>query len=63
MFVLDLANDATRKAAKELSGQTVVVTGGIGQRREGDGKRNETVITVMVVSVETLKKAEPLPEK
>ena len=63
VFVLNLPDEATRKAAKELSGQTVVVTGDIGQMSEGDGKRRETVITVMVVSVKTLKKAEPLPEK
>jgi hypothetical protein len=63
VFVLDLPDDATLKAAKELADQTVTVTGDISQRREGDGKRNETVITVMVVSVKTLKKAEPLPKK
>src|SRR5262249_36951900 len=63
VFVLTLADEATRTAAKELDGESVVVTGDIGQMREGDGKRNETAITVMVVSVKTLKKGDPIPQK
>src|SRR5262249_31493459 len=58
-FVLSIPDEATRKAATELVGQPVVVTGEIGLEQQGDGKRNETVVTVAVVTVKSLKKAEP----
>jgi hypothetical protein len=62
-FVLEFSDEAVRKEAKGLLGQTVVVTGEVSLGSRGNGFRKETVTQVMVVSVKTLKKAEPPAKK
>jgi hypothetical protein len=63
-FLLDLSDEATKKAAKELINQEVVVTGDLSMRQVGDGGRSgKLIMTVMWVSVKGLKKAEPPPKK
>lgn len=58
-FLLVLADDAARKAAKDLVGQVVVVEGTLEITQVGDGKRNESRATVGKVTVKSLKKADP----
>ena len=62
-FLLEFPDESVRKEAKGLLGQAVVVTGEVRLARRGNGFRNETVTLVMVVTVKTLKKAEPPAKK
>jgi hypothetical protein len=58
-FLLLLPDDATRKAAQELVGQVVTVTGdGVVGVVVSDGKRKESTRVVTQVTVKSLKKAD-----
>jgi hypothetical protein len=58
-FLLLLPDDATRKAAQELVGQVVIVTGdGVVGVVVSDGKRKESTLVVTQVTVKSLKKAD-----
>jgi hypothetical protein len=58
-FLLLLPDDATRKAAQDLVGQMVTVTGdGVVGVVVSDGKRKESTMVVTQVTVKSLKKAD-----
>jgi hypothetical protein len=58
-FLLNLPDDVTQKAAKQLVGQVVIVTGdGVRGAVVGNGKRKESTTEATWVWVKTLKKAD-----
>lgn len=60
---LTITDEATRKLAKELSGEVVVIAGDYGGCQIiGDGKRKETKATYLSIRVNSIKKADP-PKK
>ena len=58
-YLLEFPDVASRKAAKEILGQTVVVSGDLRISVEGDGKRFQHEVTVVLVKVKSIKKVEP----
>jgi hypothetical protein len=62
-YYLDFPDEATRKAARELVGEAVVVTGDLDFREGDEGKQRESVAPLAIVAVKSIKKAEPLPKK
>jgi len=62
-FILIFPDEATRKAAKDLLGEFVVVTGELDFKEGDSGKRFASIIPFPFVTVKSLKKAEPLPKK